>query len=345
MRIKSYLGILYVILLLASGCKQNNTSKKEASAAVTESDIVEDPQKIPIIFDTDANNELDDQHALAYLFFNTSVFDIIGITVNATPNGGVIAEQYKEAERVMLLCDVMDKYPLIAGANGNFEAILPTVANDHFDGKQAVDFIIEEARKKRDQPLVLMPVGKLTNIALALALAPDIAQHIKIVWLGGNYPEKGEYNLVADIPSMNYVLNQDVPFEMVTVRYTKPSGTDAVRVTPDEIQQKMPGLGPEVDPVVGRHGGEFTNFGDYSVNLFEHIDLHGDPPSRALFDMVTLAVLKNATWGETQEIPAPIMVNGEWKERLDNERKIIVWENFDKKPILDDFFSSMQDEQ
>ena len=37
-------------------------------------------EKIPVIFDTDANNELDDQHALAYLLFNADVFDIKGIT-------------------------------------------------------------------------------------------------------------------------------------------------------------------------------------------------------------------------------------------------------------------------
>ncbi|MEZ4826809.1 MAG: hypothetical protein R3C61_11045 [Bacteroidia bacterium] len=34
--------------------------------------------KIPVIFDTDANNELDDQHALAYLLSNADVFNILG---------------------------------------------------------------------------------------------------------------------------------------------------------------------------------------------------------------------------------------------------------------------------
>jgi inosine-uridine nucleoside N-ribohydrolase len=53
--------------------------------------------KIPIIVDTDANNELDDQHALAYLFFNSDIFDIKGITTNATNNGGAIKGHYDEA--------------------------------------------------------------------------------------------------------------------------------------------------------------------------------------------------------------------------------------------------------
>jgi hypothetical protein len=37
-----------------------------------------------VILDTDANNELDDQHAIAYLLFNGQVFDVEGITVNRT---------------------------------------------------------------------------------------------------------------------------------------------------------------------------------------------------------------------------------------------------------------------
>ncbi|OLT63350.1 nucleoside hydrolase [Moorena bouillonii PNG] len=300
--------------------------------------------RIPVLFDTDANNELDDQHALAYLFFNKDVFDIVGITVNATPSGGHLNEHFLEAERVMKLCDVYNKYPLKKGANANFEEIFPEIEKNSFDGKEAVDFIIEEARKTREQPLVLLPVGKLTNIALALAIAPDIKSKVRIVWLGGNYPEKGEYNLNSDIPSMNYVLEQDVPFEMVTVRYHKPSGTDAVRVTPDQIHQKMKGLGPKVGSVKGRHGGSFTRFGDYSISLFEHIDLFGDPPSRALFDMVAVAILKNSSWGEALEIPKPTMINGEWTESSEYSQKIIIWENFNKKAILNDFFHTMKNQ-
>ena len=36
------------------------------------------PKKMKIIIDTDANNELDDQHALAYAFLNSDVFDVVG---------------------------------------------------------------------------------------------------------------------------------------------------------------------------------------------------------------------------------------------------------------------------
>lgn len=304
---------------------------------------VTEKEKIKVLFDTDANNELDDQHALAYLLFNGDVFDVVGVTVNATRSGGDIHEQYREAERVMRLCNQFGKIPLLKGANGSFEEIRPFLGNETFDGYEAVNFIVEQSRAIGKEKLVLLPVGKLTNIALALEKDPSIAENVRIVWLGSNYPKPGEYNQDNDVPAMNYILSLNVPFEMVTVRYGDPSGTDAVRATPEEINQRMPGKGPQISqPVIGRHGGKFHNFGDYSVNLFEHIDLHGNPPSRALFDMAAVAVVKNREWAQVKEIPAPVYVDGTWVEQPDNTRKILVWEYFDRDAIMSDFYSVME---
>ena len=117
---------------------------------------------------------------------------------------------------------------------------------------------------------------------------------------------------------MNYLLNTDIPFEMVTVRYGKPSGTDAVRVLEGEPQKNMPGLGPSIDePVVGRHGDSFTTFGDYSVSLFDHCQYHGDPPGRSLFDMAAVAIVKNPGWAKAETIPCPIMKDEKWVEIRD----------------------------
>ncbi len=171
---------------------------------------------------------------------------------------------------MLKLCNKDGEIPLYAGANGNFEEIWPHVKEDGFDGQEAVDFIIKEAMKKRKEKLVLLPVGKLTNIALALEQEPAIADRVRVVWLGANYPDPGEYNLDNDIPSMAYVLESGVPFEMVTVRYGTSTGTAAVAVTQAEVNEKMPGLGPLAEEaVIGRHGGSFTNFGDYSVESFQ----------------------------------------------------------------------------
>ena len=300
---------------------------------------------IPVIIDTDANNELDDQHAMAYLFFNDGLFDMRGVTVNATLSGGEIDKHLQEANRIMKLCAVPDEVPLFAGANDRFENIRHNLMNDEFDGHAAVDFLIKEARKERKKTLVLLPVGKLTNIALALEKAPDIKSKVRIVWLGSNYPEKGEYNQDNDVPALNYILEQDVTFEVVTVRYGKPSGSDAVKATLTQIENNMPGAGPQVEPVVGRHGGSFTNFGDYSVELFVNSKMYGDPPSRALFDMVAVAILKNPDWGEQYTIPAPTLsiIDESWVERPENPRQVVIWENFNKAAIMSDFYTVMKE--
>ena len=303
---------------------------------------------LPLIFDTDANNELDDQHALAYLFMNDSVFDVKAITTNATRNGGNIEEHTAEAARIMTLFGVRERYPLIDGANQDFATIKPYLNDDFgYDGQEAVERIISEARKDHGQPLVLVPVGKLTNVALALAKAPDIADRVRVVWLGSNYPEPGEYNQDNDEAALNYILDTDVPFEIVTVRYGKMTGSDAVRIDSAEVRQLLAGKGRRVvTPITGRHGGTFDRFGDYAVNLFDHVEAyHGDPPSRAMFDMVALAVLKNPDWGERRSVPAPRLAQDKWEERPDNPRTVVLWENFDEPGILGDFFAGLEQQR
>jgi hypothetical protein len=323
---------LLLIIFLVSSCDSSTNSTSESDSG------------IPVIFDTDANNELDDQHALAYLLLNDQTFNVLGITVNATYNGGEIDEHMIEAQRVVDLVGWKGKVPVIKGANGDFEEIRDQLNQEEFDGSEAVDFIIQEAMKKRKETLVLLPVGKLTNVALALEKEPRIAKRVRIVWLGANYPGPGEYNLDNDIASMNYILNTDVPFEMVTVRYGESSGTAAVKAKRQNIYIRMPGMGPVVDEAItGRHGGTFTCFGDYSVDLFRHITDLEDGCFRSLFDMAAVAIVKDPSWAEASEIPSPLYMDNNWVEQAGNSRMITVWENFNADAIMTDFYSTLED--
>ena len=171
-------------------------------ASCSLSALATDGEKIRILLDTDANNELDDQHAIAYMLFNGDKFDVEGITVNATPGGGEIEKHVEEAQRVVTLCSLASKVKVIAGANGKYNEIVPHVSEEDFDGSAAVNHIIERAHADDPRPLVLMPIGKLTNVSLALKKDPTIAKRIRIVWLGTNYPEPGEYNFVHDLTAL-----------------------------------------------------------------------------------------------------------------------------------------------
>ena len=323
--------LIFVCVLLLAACKpQQKTNETQTP-------------KIKILIDTDANNELDDQHALAYAFLNSDVFDVVGVTVNNTRNGDGIQGQYNEALRIISLFNLENKVPLFLGADKNFDEIAPHISDSVYDGKSAVDFIIAEAMKMKDEKLVLLPVGKLTNIALALIKEPQIAEKVRIVWLGSNYPGGGEYNLDNDTTAVNPVIESGAPFEMVTVRWGEPSGTAAVSVTREEILTAMKGRGIKSNAeITGRHGGTFTSFGDYSVNLFEHAEMHGNPPTRALFDMAAVAVVKNPAWAQKKEIPAPKLSGIDWIDQPDNQHKIAIWENFNRDAIVNDLFGLME---
>ena len=41
------------------------------------------------------------------------------------------------------------------------------------------------------------------------------------------------------------------------------------------------------------------------------------------------------------EIPNPIMVDEKWVDRPKNNNKLKIWENFERKLILDDFYDSL----
>lgn len=300
--------------------------------------------KIRLLIDTDANNETDDQHAIAYALFSDDTFEVEGITVNQTHNGGDVSVQLEEAVRIVKLCGRHPDLPMFKGANGNLNEILPHLDEPDFDGHEAVDFIIEQALKESDSKLVLLPIGKLTNIALALAKAPEIIPHVRVVWLGSNFPaeEDVEYNLTSDPGAVQYLLNCPVDFEIVTVLFGDPAGTWGLKVSQEEILKTMPGVGPRTsEPVTGRHGGEFVCFGDYSANLYANAPQHGDPPGRPLFDVGAVAVVKNPQWARSTVMPRPMLVDKGWTLRPENRMDMIVWDRFDRDGIIFDFFKTM----
>ncbi|MGB0114427.1 MAG: nucleoside hydrolase [Ilumatobacteraceae bacterium] len=139
--------------------------------------------------------------------------DLVGITTVA---GNAPLERTTHNARVMRDLMGLDvpihsgsPRPLIAepsfgafvhGESGLDGADLPAPTTA-LDGVDAVSFIIESCRSIDD--LWLVPVGPLTNIALALRAAPDIAQRIAGISLmgGGTFGNRvpsAEFNIWAD---------------------------------------------------------------------------------------------------------------------------------------------------
>jgi len=105
--------------------------------------------------------------------------------------------------------------------------------------RKAWEAIIDLVRSS-PQKVTLIPLGPLTNIALALRAAPDICSNIeRITFMGGaardgNWSPVAEFNIVVDPEAARIVLHSGVPITMIGLDVTHkaqlyPSDTEALR--------------------------------------------------------------------------------------------------------------------
>jgi len=93
-------------------------------------------------------------------------------------------------------------------------------------GRHAVDVIIEKVMEARGE-ITLVPIGPLTNIALAVREEPRIAQYVReVVIMGGalrvpgNVTPAAEFNIYADPHAAHMVLHAGWPIRSVTLDVT-----------------------------------------------------------------------------------------------------------------------------
>ncbi len=194
------------------------------------------PQKI--ILDTDPG--VDDAMAIQFAL-NSPELDIIGLT---TIYGNVALELCTiNALRLLDLANRPD-IPLAIGAgtplSRPFGGGVAFVHGDDGQGnvfrpeselkpinQSAEDFIIEQVKKFPNQ-VILVPLGPLTNLALALQKAPEIQNLVKeVVIMGGNVFSPGnaspaaEANILNDPEAADMVLGANWPMTMIGLDVTE----------------------------------------------------------------------------------------------------------------------------
>ncbi len=189
-----------------------------------------------VIIDTDPGAD----DALAILLaLNSPELDVIALTVVA---GNVVVEQGLEnALRLVSLgkrCDISvargAQQPLVQklttaeffhGKNGLGDVELP-VPTCHADTRFAPDLIIELIHQYPHE-ITLVPVGPLTNIALAASKDPSIVPLVKEVVLmggaisGGNVTAAAEANIYNDPEAARVVFEAGWPLTMVGLNVTQ----------------------------------------------------------------------------------------------------------------------------
>ncbi|HLU56606.1 MAG TPA: nucleoside hydrolase [Pseudonocardia sp.] len=109
------------------------------------------------------------------------------------------------------------------GLGGRAAALPDPVAPS---GRPAVELLADVLRAS-EAPVTLVPIGPITNVALLLAVYPELAPRIeRIVWMGGslgagNTSGVAEFNAHCDPEAAHRVLTQDdVPVTMVPLDLT-----------------------------------------------------------------------------------------------------------------------------
>ncbi len=194
------------------------------------------PRKI--IIDTDPGQ--DDAVAILLALASPEEVDVLGITAVAgnvplpltQKNARIVCELAGKTEtRVFAGCDTPMARKLITAEHVHGKTGLdgPTLPDPTMplQEQHGVDFIIDTLRSEPTGTVTLCPLGPLTNIAVALERAPDIAERIQeIVLMGGAYFEVGnispaaEFNIYVDPEAAKIVFNCGAPITVMPLDVT-----------------------------------------------------------------------------------------------------------------------------
>ena len=194
------------------------------------------PRKI--IIDTDPGQ--DDAAAIMLALGSPDEIELLGITAVA---GNVpLSLTERNARIVCELCGRPD-VKVFAGADKPVARALVTAEHVHgktgLDGPElaeptmalqdqhGVDFIIETVLREAPGSVTLCTLGPLTNIALALRKAPEIASRVReLVMMGGGFFEGGiitpaaEFNIYVDPEAADEVFRSGMPIVMMPLDVT-----------------------------------------------------------------------------------------------------------------------------
>lgn len=194
-----------------------------------------EPRKI--IIDTDPGQ---DDAAAIMLALGSPELEILGITTVA---GNVPLSRTSTNARIILEFCSRPDVRVFAGADRPIAR--PLVTAEHVHGKtgldgpelhepkmpleaqHAVDFIVETLKREPAGTVTLCTLGPLTNIALALEKAPEIAGRVReLVMMGGGFFEGGnitpaaEFNVYVDPEAAAAVFNSGIPIVMMPLDVT-----------------------------------------------------------------------------------------------------------------------------
>lgn len=175
-------------------------------------------EKVDIILDTDAYNEIDDQFAISYMIKRKDKFNVTGICAapffnarSASPLDGM-EKSYGEILKLLSLANEPQLCDRVFKGSDSYLKDEQTPVSS-----PAANFMAETAKAySPEKPLYIVAIGAITNVASAIIKNPKMTENTVILWLGGHSLEtpKGasEFNMTQDIAAARVVFGCGVPF-------------------------------------------------------------------------------------------------------------------------------------
>jgi purine nucleosidase len=218
-----------------------------------------------IIIDTDPG--LDDAVAILLALAAADELEVLGIT--AVAGNLLLAQTERNARRVCELAGRRD-VPVYAGCARPLMLPLTTAERIHAEtdrdrlllpeptmplqARHGVDFLIETLCSAEPGSITICALGPLTNIAVALAKSPEIADSIgEVVVMGGacfelgNVTPAAEFNVHVDPHAAALVINSGIAITMIPLDVTHqllstPERVEALRVLGNRCGPAVAGL-------------------------------------------------------------------------------------------------------
>ncbi len=282
--------------------------------------------KVRMVLDTDTYNEVDDQFALAYAYLSKDKIDLQAVYAAPFHNdrsesaGDGMEKSYQEILRLLKMLGKSPEGFAFRGSGNYLQDISQPVRSE-----AALDLIKKAKAGSPENPLYVVTVGCITNIASAILMEPEIIKNIVVVWLGGNdlnWPHQREFNLIQDVKAAQVVFNSGVPF---VVMPTNPV-ISHFHTTIPELKYYLEGK---------------NELSDYLYNIV--VEYSGGRPawSKVIWDVTGVAWLVNPSWLPTDLVHSPILTD-QVTFSIDRSRHFIRMANWlNRDAIFRDLFEKL----
>lgn len=283
--------------------------------------------RVRMVLDTDTFNEIDDQFAVTWALLAPEKLQIEALYAapffnkNSSGPGDGMEKSYEEIFRLTERLRVPSDGLVFRGSTSYL-----TGREQPERSPAALDLIEKAMTSPDDDPLFVVAIGAITNVASAILIEPEILKKIVVVWLGGephSLHHAREFNLKQDPRASQLMFDCGVPFVQIPCHGV----ASHLLTTLPEMEVNLKGRNSICDFL-------YQRFHDYRDDHFAW--------GKEIWDISAIAYLLDESWTPTVVVPSPILTDDiTWK--LDPTRHSMRVSYFVRRnPIFRDLFTRLQ---